>query len=91
MEADPGMSFHLQTVAENAGMSRSKFQQLFYLLFAQHPYSCLQELRMQRARELLEEQQWSVKEISYKTGFKNLSSFSTAFKRRFGFKPSSLL
>lgn len=91
MEAEPGRPFYLQSIAADAGMSRSKFQKIFHVVYGERPYALLREIRMQTAYALLQEQRLSAKEISYRVGFKNLSSFSAAFKKRFGVNPSSVL
>ncbi|MEM9824254.1 MAG: ATP-binding protein [Bacteroidota bacterium] len=50
----------------------------------------LQELRLNRARHLLEQQQCSsIKALAYEMGFKDTKYFSRQFKKRFGKLPSS--
>ena len=45
------------------------------------------ELRMQRARELLSEDQLSIQDISMEVGYDYLTNFSKAFKRHTGLSP----
>jgi AraC-like DNA-binding protein len=46
--------------------------------------------RMQKARTLLLETSMSISDISIRSGYKNLSNFSAAFKRKFGYPPEAL-
>lgn len=46
------------------------------------------EARMERARQLLKEQNLSIKEISAATGFNDQNYFSRAFKNKFGMTPT---
>jgi AraC-like DNA-binding protein len=46
---------------------------------------------MQTALKLLKEQQLSISEIAYGTGFESLSYFSRTFKKLYGKSPSALV
>ena len=46
------------------------------------------EARMERARQLLKNQDLSIKEISAATGFNDQNYFSRAFKNKFGMTPT---
>lgn len=48
------------------------------------------EIRLSRAKELLETGNHSVKEVSYLTGWQNQFYFSNSFKKHFGYYPSLL-
>ncbi len=54
-----------------------------------HDYQ--QDLRIARAKELLQVQQLSVTEVANTLGYSSISHFSTAFKRVTGLKPCELL
>lgn len=45
------------------------------------------ELRMKRAKELLQSKSISVSEVAYKCGYKDVSHFSAAFKNFYGYSP----
>ncbi|MDN3672885.1 AraC family transcriptional regulator [Flavobacterium branchiarum] len=45
------------------------------------------ELRMKRAKELLQSKPISVSEVAYKCGYKDVSHFSAAFKNFYGYSP----
>ena len=45
---------------------------------------------MHVAKEVLETQRYSIKQIAQEMGYSNLSNFTIAFKKEFGILPSEL-
>jgi AraC-like DNA-binding protein len=45
------------------------------------------QLRLQKAKTLLEEKAMNVSEAAFFIGYNNVSSFCTEFKKRFGYSP----
>lgn len=78
----------IQDVAEELGMSYSNFRKLFKEYTATSPATYQQELRLQRAKELLTATTLSVKEIAYRLNFDSPDYFSAKFKMKTGRKPS---
>lgn len=76
-----------EAVAEKINMSYSWFRRVFkeYTGFA--PAQYLQELRIQKGKELLTNTNLSVKEIAFKMCFDNPEYFFTAFKKKTGLTP----
>ena len=62
----------------------------FVELFHQSPGRWIVKRRLQEARRLIENGEKPL-DVYMQVGFKNLSHFSTAFKREYGFPPSELL
>ncbi|WP_297610284.1 AraC family transcriptional regulator [uncultured Sutterella sp.] len=61
-------------------------------LFADTDQTCmeaLREMRLTRARELLEQSRLSVTDVAMEVGFSRLETFSRHFKQRFGLSPAS--
>ncbi|MBC2605907.1 helix-turn-helix transcriptional regulator [Pelagicoccus albus] len=54
-------------------------------------FGYLRQIRMERAREMLERRDKSVIEIANSVGYSNPSHFARAFKQAFGMNPSELL
>jgi AraC-like DNA-binding protein len=79
----------LTELAAHAGVSPFHFQRLFKEFFGVSPNERQRFLRLQAARELIENGM-SVTEACYEVGFLSPSSFTRFFKREFGVSPSSL-
>ena len=60
----------------------------FKQLFGQTIFDYTQNLRMDKAKELLEKTERSITEIAFDVGYEYSSNFTTAFKRRFSITPS---
>lgn len=61
------------------------------LVTGQPPASYIREIRLQKARMLLESQNdLTIAEVAYETGIDNLAHFSQMFKKRFGKSPRDL-
>lgn len=78
----------IQQVAEELGVSYSNFRKLFKEFTGISPALYLQDLRLQRAKELLATTTLSIKEIAYRLRFESPDYFSSKFKIKTGKKPS---
>ncbi|MEW9297970.1 helix-turn-helix transcriptional regulator [Acetobacter oryzifermentans] len=67
-------------------LSPTRFKELFRQQFGCAPYTLYQAHRMERARSLLREK--NVTETAMELGYSNVSHFSAAFQRQFGYTPS---
>ncbi|NDV93977.1 AraC family transcriptional regulator [Dysgonomonas sp. 521] len=74
-------------VADNLNMSYSNFRKIFkeYTGFA--PLQYIQELKVQKSKELLTNTTISIKEIAFLMGFENQEYFFTSFKKKTGITP----
>jgi len=79
---------YIETVCGVAFISVSSLQRAFAKYFGMSPKQYLIQLRMNRALELLTENELSVKEISFVCGFTDEKYFSRAFKKKYGYSPS---
>ena len=78
----------IQQVAEEMGISYSNFRKLFKEFTGIAPAMYQQELRLQRAKEMLSTTDMSIKEIAYRLNFESPDYFSSKFKIKTGRKPS---
>ena len=78
----------IQQVAEELGVSYSNFRKLFKEFTGISPALYQQDLRLQRAKELLATTTLSIKEIAYRLRFESADYFSSKFKIKTGKKPS---
>lgn len=80
----------LKELAHSVGMNDFKFKNGFKQIFGTTVFGLLHEERMHKARNLLMETEMSILDISVVTGYKNLSNFTAAFKKKFGYPPSAI-
>lgn len=77
----------VEDAARAACISTFHFHRLFAQLFGQSPHVFLRDFRMQRAAQMLKFNDEPVAEIVSRIGFHSISSFSGAFRKRFGVGP----
>lgn len=70
------------------GLNEFKLKKGFRHFFNTTVFGHILDLRMQKAKSLLGEQQMNVSEIARFIGYANTGSFSSEFKKRFGYSPS---
>ncbi|MGN0221537.1 MAG: helix-turn-helix domain-containing protein [Prevotella sp.] len=80
----------IQQIAEELGMSYSNFRKLFKEYTGMSPALYQQDLKLQRAKELLTATDMSIKEIAYRLNFDSPDYFSAKFKIKTGRKPSEM-
>ncbi len=78
----------IQHLAIEAGMNRTKLQYGFKKLFGVSIYTYQVQMRMEKARKLLEDTDRPIKQIAALAGYNTISSFSAAFKKAFTISPS---
>ena len=89
IEADLRHPWTIAELARHAGVSRRSFTAQFHRLFGVSASEYLRTSRLSSAREALLHQGLSVTEAAYAVGYANPANFSTAFRRHFGYVPSS--
>ncbi|MDE5947679.1 MAG: AraC family transcriptional regulator [Prevotella sp.] len=83
-------SLTIQQIAEELGVSYSNFRKLFKEYTGLSPATYQQDLKLQRAKELLSTTNLSIKEIAYRLNFDSPDYFSAKFKIKTGRKPSEM-
>ncbi len=78
----------IQQVADELGVSYSNFRKLFKEFTGISPSLYQQDLKLQRAKELLTTTDMSIKEIAYQLNFESPDYFSSKFRAKVGRKPS---
>ena len=79
----------LRLLAHDLGMSVASMQAVFKQTYRTTIAEFCRDLRLQQARLAIEQDGISVSEAAYRAGYANPASFSTAFKRHYGFAPSA--
>ncbi|MFX0136466.1 MAG: helix-turn-helix domain-containing protein [Candidatus Hodarchaeota archaeon] len=78
----------LKEIAKISNLSYSRFAELFKKELNMNFSAYLKMTRIAHAKELLKNDSLSIKEISYKTGYKHISNFNHDFKNITGISPS---
>lgn len=79
----------IEEIASFTGRSLSTFKRDFKKVSELSPEKWLVRRRLEAAQEMLRDKAKSVTDVYVEVGFKNMSHFSSAFKRQFGVAPSS--
>lgn len=81
----------LLELAKQVGLSDRTLRRGFQGLFGTTVIGYLTQQRMQRAKQLLQEGEWTVAEVARTVGYGHLGHFAAAFKRQFGVNPRECL
>ncbi len=80
----------MQDVAEHAGISERYLRRLFSQYLNLSPLEYLNQMRINKAVELLRNTEMSVKEVCYLCGFQSPQYFSRIFKQQMGVSPREI-
>jgi AraC family transcriptional regulator, transcriptional activator of the genes for pyochelin and ferripyochelin receptors len=79
--------FSLKDLTYKFGLNEFKLKKGYKQLFQTTVFGHVQQLRMQKARMLLQDKAMNVSEAAFFIGYNNVSSFCTEFKKLFGYSP----
>lgn len=79
----------ISALAREVGMNEAKLMRAFRQTYGRTIFDFAQQLRMERAKKLLETTELTVTEIALEVGYEYSSNFTTAFKRHFGITPKA--
>lgn len=80
----------LDKLSKLTGLNNYKLKTGFKELFGLPVYKYLQNKRLEKAYELLENKEFTVQETAWYVGYESLGSFSNAFYKKFGYRPSEI-
>ncbi len=80
--------FSIPDLADEMGLSYSKLENLVKEKAGMTPVKYINEIKLVKAKELLESTQMPIKEIAFHLGFKSLSYFGKCYKTKYGVTPS---
>ncbi|MCC8171403.1 MAG: AraC family transcriptional regulator [Parabacteroides sp.] len=90
MEKNYAYNLTIQDMAHYTGRSVATFKRDFKKVSNLSPQKWLMEKRLNVAQDKLLHEHRKVSEVYLEVGFKNISHFSTAYKKKFGHSPSSI-
>ena len=70
-------------------LSRSQLYRKYNALTGSSPSALIRNIRLEKAKELLSQQDKSIAEVAYAVGFKDPAYFSRTFSSKFGLSPSA--
>jgi signal transduction histidine kinase/ligand-binding sensor domain-containing protein/DNA-binding response OmpR family regulator len=85
------VDFNIDSVAESMTMSRSTFYKKFKSLAGMAPVEFVRDMRLQRAKQMLDAGLSNIAQVAYTVGFNNPKYFSTCFKEKYRQSPSEYL
>ena len=80
-------NFGVSELAEAVSMSRSNLLRKVKKITDLSVSQLIRQVRLKRAKELLQDQSLTVSEISYKVGFASASYFIKCFREQYGYPP----
>ncbi len=86
----PSRLWDVDSLADIAGMSRSRFMSLFSTVLGVSPIAYLNRWRLEFGRRELLREGVKVKTAAQRSGFGSSEAFSRAFKKEFGFSPTEI-
>lgn len=87
-ETEYATPLKVRDLPRRVGLSRSQLGYLFKKEMGLTPRACLREVRLQRARTLLQDRQLGVKAVAFSVGYRQPSNFNRDFRALFGTRPS---
>ncbi|WP_428410043.1 cupin domain-containing protein [Hyphococcus sp.] len=88
MHQRPHEVWTVESLATEAGMSRSRYAEKFRGLIGMSPLAYLSEWRLQKALALLDNDRCSVQQAAAQTGYLSPAAFTRAFTAKFGASPT---
>jgi AraC family transcriptional regulator, exoenzyme S synthesis regulatory protein ExsA len=79
----------INEMAKMAGMSVSKFKNLFYELFETSPHQHILDKKMAYAKGLLQTGKYSITQVAYKVGYHHPSGFTRIYRQKFNHSPNT--
>ncbi len=87
MEATIETPLTVGEIAQCAGCRQKDLERRFAKAFGAPPRKVYQRIRLNAARNLVEETSLSLSEVATRTGYDNAAAFSRAFRKTFGLSP----
>ncbi|MFY0625778.1 MAG: helix-turn-helix transcriptional regulator [Reichenbachiella sp.] len=80
----------LSELSKKIGLNTFKLKKNFKELFGVPVFKYLQNERLTKAHQLISDQKVTIQEAAWHVGYDSLGSFSNAFAKKFGFRPSEI-
>lgn len=84
---DPSISYSLDQISKDSGLSQAKLQEGFKFLYARTVTEYIRHIRLEAARDLMNTTDLNISQIVYTIGFTSRSYFSKIFKDKYNMTP----
>lgn len=84
---DPSLSYNLDQISRDSGLSQAKLQEGFKFLYARTVTEYIRHVRLEAARDLMNTTDLNISQIVYSIGFTSRSYFSKIFKEKYEMTP----
>ncbi len=81
--------FQISQLCRRMGMSERQLRRKLHALLGLSPKQYLRKMRLQRAKQLLEQKAGNITQIAFSVGYASSASFAKAFRDEFGKPPSA--
>ena len=82
-------TFDVEQLARSMAMSRMQLHRRLKPLVNQSPAHYIRDIRLEKAKILIEKEDLSIGEISFQVGFQSQSHFTRAFIEKYGVRPTA--
>ncbi|MFI5188499.1 MAG: nickel-binding protein, partial [Chitinophagales bacterium] len=83
--------FDIEEYGQSVAMSKSQLYRKTIALTGLSPNILLKEFRLERAKDLMKKQCYSIAQITFDSGFTSASYFTKCFKKKYGLLPMAYL
>jgi AraC-like DNA-binding protein len=83
--------FNVSDYCQAMAMSKSQLYRKTVEFFGLSPNLLLKEFRLQKAKELMKKQHYTISQITFDSGFTSPSYFTKCFKKKYGLLPMAYL
>jgi AraC-like DNA-binding protein len=80
----------LSELSRKIGLNTYNLKKNFKALFGTPVFKYLQNERLKMAHDLINNKKATVQEAAWQVGYDSLGSFSNAFEKKFGYRPSQI-
>ncbi len=84
---DPALNYSLEQLSKDSGLSQAKLQEGFKFMYGRTVTEYIRHIRLQAARELMNNSDLNISQIVYSIGFTSRSYFSKIFKEKYNITP----
>lgn len=88
MEGNLEEALPIGEVADIVGTSQRQLERLFQRHLKQSPSNYYKNIRIEKAKKMVQSTSLSISDISFRSGFNSTAGFSKSYKRKYGVSPS---